>query len=134
MSIEYLSKQDFKASDLEELFLSVEWSSGKYPDKLATAMKNSGAVFSAWDVDKLVGLVNVLDDGVMTAYIHYMLVHPDYHDMGIGRKLIGHVKEKYKNYLRIAVISYNTEIDFYKNCGFTGNDKAGPMFITSLWT
>jgi hypothetical protein len=41
---------------------------------------------------------------------------------------------KYKEYLRIVVISYNEEVGFYEHCGFTKGEKASPMFITSLWT
>ena len=32
-------------------------------------MKNSDSVVTAWDDNKLVGLINSLDDGVMTAYV-----------------------------------------------------------------
>ena len=134
MAIEYSFRQDFNAADLGKLFLSVEWSSGHYPDKLVTAMKNFSFVASAWDGDMPVGLINVLDDGVMTAYVHYLLVNPNYQGKGIGRKLVDLVKEKYKDYLRIVLIAYDTEIDFYQNCGFSKGDNASPMFITSLWT
>ena len=41
-------------------------------------MKNFDCIFSAWDEDRLVGMVCVMDDGIMNAYIHYLLVHPDY--------------------------------------------------------
>ena len=34
MNIEYKETHDFTREQLEELFLSVEWSSGHYPDKL----------------------------------------------------------------------------------------------------
>ena len=40
MNIEYKDIHDFECEDLERLFLSVEWSSGHFPDKLAIAMKN----------------------------------------------------------------------------------------------
>jgi len=63
---------------LQDLFLSVQWSSGNYPDQLQIAMTNSHRVISAWNGDQLVGLINALSDGVMTAYFHYLLVHPDY--------------------------------------------------------
>ncbi len=33
MSIIYKDTQDFNKKELQELFLSVEWSSGHYPDK-----------------------------------------------------------------------------------------------------
>ena len=56
------------------MFLSVEWSSGHYPDKLVAAMRNFSTVFSAWDGDKLVGMVCAMDDGVMNAYLHYRTI------------------------------------------------------------
>ena len=49
MSIIYKDTKEFRPGDLQELFLSVEWSSGHFPEKLALAMQNSGSVFSAWD-------------------------------------------------------------------------------------
>ena len=36
------------------------------------------AAFSAWDENRLAGLVAVMDDGTMTAYVHYLLVYPRY--------------------------------------------------------
>ena len=88
MAIEYKSIHDFTSAQLERLFLSVEWSSGHFPDKLVKAMKKYDTVFSAWDGDKLVGMLCALDDGVMTAYIHYLLVDPEYHGQTIGRTLV----------------------------------------------
>ena len=134
MSITYKTTHDFNRSDLQELFLSVEWSSGHYPDKLAVAMKNFETVCSAWDGDKLVGLISAMDDGVMTAYLHYLLVNPAYQHKGIGKQLTAMVREKYKDYLRIVVVAYNAELKFYESCGFKKSDDASPMFITSLWT
>lgn len=132
--IVYKDTHDFNPKELQELFLSVEWSSGHYPDKLVVAMKNFKTVFTAWDNDKLVGLICAMDDGIMTAYIHYLLVNPDYHDLGIGKKLVEKMKDKYKEYLRIVVVSYNDEMGFYEACGFKKANDASPMFITSLWT
>lgn len=134
MKIVYKDTHDFSSEQLEDLFLSVEWSSGHYPDKLVTAMRNFETVFSAWDGDKLVGMICAMDDGIMTAYVHYLLVNPEYQDKHIGRELVGMVKEKYSDYLRIAVIAYNAELDFYENYGFKKSDDSSPMFITSLWT
>lgn len=50
--VRYKDTQDFSTEEPERLFLSVEWSSGHFPDKLAVAMKNFRTVFSAWDADK----------------------------------------------------------------------------------
>ncbi|MCR4615468.1 MAG: GNAT family N-acetyltransferase [Clostridiales bacterium] len=134
MNISYKDIHDFGKEKLERLFLSVEWSSGHFPEKLVVAMKNFDTVFSAWDGDKLIGMVCAMDDGIMNAYVHYLLVDPEYHGKTVGRTLVEMVKEKYRDYLRIAVIAYNDELDFYRNCGFVKSDDASPMFITSLWT
>ena len=134
MKIEYKEEKSFKADDLKNLFLSVEWSSGHYPEKLVVAMQNSSTVYSAWDGEKLVGLINALDDGIMTSYVHYLLINPEYQGLGIGKQLIGMIKDKYRDYLRVILIAYDKEAPFYEHCGFeTGQEKV-PMFITSLWT
>lgn len=132
--ITYKEIHEFTKEDLQELFLSVEWSSGHFPDKLQIAMRNFETVISAWDGDKLVGMICAMDDGIMTAYVHYLLVRPDYQDKGIGRKLVSRVKEIYKDYLRIVVVGYDDEVQFYENCGFEKADDASPLFITDLWT
>ncbi|MBQ6628417.1 MAG: GNAT family N-acetyltransferase [Methanobrevibacter sp.] len=132
--IEYKDIHEFKKDDLQDLFLSVGWSSGHFPKKLQIAMKNFETVISAWDDDKLVGMVCVMDDGVMNAYVHYLLVRPEYQDKGIGKELVSRVKEIYKDYLRIIVVGYDEEIGFYENCGFEKAEDASPLFITDLWT
>lgn len=134
MNIQYSDKTVFTKEQLQDLFLSVAWSSGHYPDKLVTAMRGFDTVYSAWDEEKLVGMICVMDDGIMTAYAHYLLVNPQYQGMKIGRTLVDMVKQKYSDYLRIAVIAYNNELPFYENCGFQKSEDATPMFITSLWT
>ena len=134
MIIEYKDTHNFVCKDLENLFLSVDWSSGHFPNKLAVAMKNFNTVYSAWDGNKLIGMICVMDDGVMNAYVHYLLVNPDYQGKTIGRTLVNMVKEKYKDYMRIVVIAYNNELNFYEACGFEKSENASPMFITSLWT
>lgn len=134
--------QALTSAQLEDLFLSVEWSSGHYPDKLAIAMQNYETVFTAWDGNpsanpgqaKLVGLISAMDDGIMTAYIHYLLVRPEYQGKGIGKQLIERTKEKYKDYLRIVLVAYDKECGFYEHYGFKKGEDETPMFITSLWT
>ena len=77
MAITYKDTHIFTEKELEELFLSVDWSSGHYPKKLIVAMKNFKTVYSAWDDEKLVGMICAMDDGIMNAYVHYLLVNPE---------------------------------------------------------
>jgi len=129
MSIEYKDIKSFQAKQLEDLFLSVKWESGRHPEKLVEAMRNSGAVFSAWDNDTLVGLINALDDSIMTAYVHFLLVNPEYQGKGIGKELLRMVKDKYQDYLRIVLVSDDNEIGFYQNSDFVLGRGTTAMFI-----
>ena len=124
----------FTREQLQDLFLSVEWSSGHFPDKLVVAMQNFKTVYSAWDGDLLVGLICAMDDAVMTAYVHYLLVRPEYQGQNIGKMLVEKMTTHYKDYLRIVVVAYNDEVGFYEHCGFKKAADASAMFITSLWT
>lgn len=134
MKIDYKDIKEFDRDMLQGLFLSVDWSSGHFPDKLVVAMKNFSTVYSAWDGDVLVGMICAMDDGVMNAYVHYLLVDPRYQGVHIGRTLVAMVKKRYADYLRIAIIAYDGEVHFYADCGFSKVSDATPMFITSLWT
>lgn len=134
MNIVYKTTHEFQKEDLQELFLSVDWSSGHYPERLVIAMKHFETVITAWDGDKLVGLICAMDDGTMTAYIHYLLVRPEYQNAGIGKELVQRIKGVYDKYLRIVLVAYNEGIGFYEHCGFKKATDASPMYITELWT
>lgn len=65
---------------------------------------NSSTVITAWGGGRLVGLARVIDDSELVAYMHYVLVDPEYHGRGIAGRMIEMVKEKYKNYLYIEIM------------------------------
>lgn len=55
------------------------------------------------------GLINALDDGELTAYVHYLLVNPEYQKDGIGTRLVEMIKQKYKDYLCIVLTAENRD-------------------------
>ena len=89
----------FTQQQVQELFLSVGWVSGQYPERLYKALMNSSTVITAWDNGRIAGLVRVIDDTELVAYIHYVLVHPDYQGRKIAGTMLNKVKEKYKGFL-----------------------------------
>ena len=80
----YTEEKKFTKEQVQELFLSINWVSGNYPERLYRALMNSSTVLTVWDGERLVGLIRVLDDTAMLAQIHYVIVHPDYQRKGIA--------------------------------------------------
>lgn len=117
---------------MQDLFLSNEWDSGNYPDKLQTALKGSHQVITAWDGDKLVGLMNALSDGIMNVFFLYLIVHPDYQKKDVGQKLVELMLREYKDYARKMVIAYDEAFEFFQKCGFEVGENNVPMFVTYL--
>lgn len=68
MAITYTEERNFTPQQVAELFLSVRWVVGKYPDRLHKALMNSSRVISAWDGDRLVGLIRVMGDSKNTSF------------------------------------------------------------------
>ncbi len=117
--ITYTFDKVFNKEQVQQLFLSINWESGNYPNRLYKALLKSETVVTAWDSDRLVGLARALDDGGMLAYIHYVITDPNYRRQGIAKKMISMIKDKYKDYLYIKVIPATTDAEkFYDSLGF----------------
>ena len=128
MAITYTEERNFTPQQVAELFLSVRWVVGKYPERLHKALMNSSRVISAWEGDRLVGLIRVMDDSELVCFINYVLVHPDYHGRGIAGQLLEMVKEAYKSSLSISVmIGDSKNAPFYGKHGFKVKENSLPM-------
>lgn len=120
-------------SELQKLFLDLEWQSGYYKEYLYHAIKNSNYYITARNSkNELIGLINALDDGAINAYIPYALVHPDYQHQGIGKQMIELLKSHYKDYLRISLISYKESIPFYLANDFSICIEQSPMELSKF--
>lgn len=118
--LKYAEEKIFTQEQVQQLFLSINWVSGNYPKRLCKALMNSSTVLTVWDGDFLVGLIRVLDDTEMLAQIYYVLVHPDYQRKEIASKMIGYIKEKYKDFMYLEVMPEDkNNMLFYKKNGFT---------------
>ncbi len=134
MEIRFTEEKVFTREQVQQLFLSVNWMSGQYPDKLYQALMHSSTVLTAWDGDKLIGLVRVLDDTAMLTVLHYVLVDPAYHGRGIAGKMIEMVKEKYKEFLYIEGMPEESKnAPFYQKHGFHIMEDGVAMQIVADW-
>ena len=117
--LQYTEEKIFTRDQVQQLFLSVGWVSGQYPQRLYKALMHSSTVLTVWDGDQLVGLTRVLDDSEMLAQVHYVLVRPDHQGLGIAGAMIERIKEKYKNYLYIEGMPEDKDnVPFYVKHGF----------------
>lgn len=117
--LKFTEDKIFTQEQVQELFLSVGWISGQYPERLYQALMHSSTVLTAWDDDQLVGLIRVLDDTSMLAQIHYVLVHPDHQGQGIAGKMLELIKEKYKDFFYLEVMPEESKnAVFYEKHGF----------------
>jgi len=130
MKIEYKDTHIFTEKELQRLFLSVDWESGNYPDKLVRAMQNSSHVISAWDDNKLIGLVRALDDGETVAFLHYLLVDPAYQGHHIGDELMKRIMSCFENLLYVKIMPFDPNmIAFYERYGFQQYDNYSAMVL-----
>ena len=128
--LRYTEEKTFTQEQVQQLFFSVGWVSGQYPQRLYKALMHSSTVLTVWDVDKLVGLIRVLDDSEMLAQIHYVLVHPDYQGQGIAGEMLERIKEKYKNYLYLEGMPEDEKnVPFYEKHGFHIMDGGAALQI-----
>ena len=130
MKIEYKDTYIFTEKELQRLFLSVGWESGNYPDKLVGAMLNSSHVISAWDDNKLIGLVRALDDRETVAFLHYLLVDPAYQGHHIGDELMKKIMSCFENLLYVKIMPSDPKmIAFYERYGFQQYDNYSAMVL-----
>ena len=128
--IQYTEEKIFTKDQIEHLFLSVHWISGEYPERLYKALLHSSTVITAWDGDRLVGLLRALDDSEMLAYIHYVLVDPQYQGNKIAGTLVEKAKEIYKDYVYIEGMPEESKnVPFYQRHGFQVMKDGVPIVI-----
>ncbi|MTI70547.1 MAG: GNAT family N-acetyltransferase [Firmicutes bacterium] len=93
--------------------------------KLIKAMEESLMILSAWDDNKLVGLVRVVGDGQIIIYIQDILVLDEYKRNGIATNLLNQVLDKYKHVRQKVLLTNDSKETrgFYTAEGFTACDK-----------
>lgn len=122
--------KEIDSSQLQKLFMDVDWSSAHYPVRLQQAMAHSFCVYTAWENEELIGLVNCISDGNMYAYIPYLLVRPDRQRQGVGSLLLQQLLHHLKNLgiYRTVLLSEKETQNFYEELGFAPYIGAYPMY------
>lgn len=122
--------KNISTPQLEALYNDAGWSS--YTRNLVSLQKsiqNSQDVVTAWDKEKLLGLIRTIGDTETILYIQDILVLSAYKRQGIGRRLIEEVLALNQNCRQIVLLtedSYETR-GFYEALGFESCDKGSAV-------
>ncbi|MCG8417034.1 MAG: GNAT family N-acetyltransferase [Proteobacteria bacterium] len=115
-------------SDLLALYEAVGWTAyTRDAAALERAVAGSSYRIAAYRADRLLGLARAISDGVSIAYLQDVLVHPDVHRQGIGRRLVeaylarhAHVRQK------VLLTDGRTEqLEFYRALGYREASELG---------
>lgn len=118
--------------ELVDLYESAGWTAYTCDaERLLHSVLGSAHVVCAWDRDALVGLARVVSDFGTLVYLQDVLVNPDLHRQGIGRRLISRVLEPFADVRQTVLL---TDSDpglsaFYSSLGFI---EASPSTGSSL--
>lgn len=131
MTISFSTQKEFSVEQLYELYDSVGWTTyTKDILGLQKGLAHSGLVISAWEDEKLLGLIRTLTDGQTIAYIQDILVRPDYHKQGVGSQLMRQMLAKLTGIRQIVLMTDAGEenaplYDWYRSFGFKSYEELG---------
>ena len=93
----------------------------KFPskEKHFKSLQNSEFKILAIDdvTNKVIGFINAITDGVLSAYIPLLEVIPEYKNKGIGTELVNRMLEKLKDYYMIDIVCDYSLQGFYEKSG-----------------
>ncbi len=132
------TKKDLPIDQLHRLFVAVGWSDGgELPENMKTGFIkpwiHSTLVVSAWDCDRLVGVVRVLSDTIFRSVIYDLFVAPEYQKKGIGSELVNRCLEHYPDSGWLVCTEGKTPY-FYKKLGFADMKETDTVLtIRNKW-
>ena len=120
---------------LYNLFKLAGWTEGSETDEMLINFNvpfiNSTLVVSAWDNERLVGVVRVLSDKVIRSVIYDLVVDPEYQGQGIGKELVKRCIRHYP-YTELLVQTTGNIAGYYEKMGFK-RYKDVVLSIPSKW-
>ena len=128
-NIEYKQTRHLSIDDILALYNANKWSSAKKPNELYNGLMNSHSLVTAWDKEKLVGLVNSITDGYLVVYYPHLLVLPKYQKQRIGFNLLKIITQKYQEFHQQILVAEAETVDFYQKCGFRKAGDTQAMWI-----
>lgn len=113
--------KDLPSDQLHVLFMSAGWIKGAEMSEMRKHFNlpfiNSTLVVSAWENERLIGVVRVLSDQVIRSVIYDLVVLPACQNRGIGRELVKRCIAKFPN-AEWLVQTTPENLIYYEKIGF----------------
>ena len=134
-NIRIFSVRSWNVEDILALYQSGGW---WHPDDLATdiprILEGSFAFVIAVDAGtgKAVGMGRILSDGVSDAYIQDLIVHTEYRNIGVGRKILIQLLAicAAANINWVGLVAEHGAEQFYSALGFSRMGGHVPMVLS----
>ncbi|RXJ04363.1 GNAT family N-acetyltransferase [Anaerobacillus alkaliphilus] len=97
----------------------VGWPNPPQPDTHLRLLENSSHVVLAVDEESnsVVGFITAISDGVLSAYIPFLEVLPDYQNRGIGKELVKRMMEQLEDIYMIDLMCDQELQPYYEKLG-----------------
>ncbi len=112
--------KNINRTELASLLGSVGFGSASDYDEESLSRSISGSAFAAYALDstgKLVGYLSALSDGVFTAFVDMVIVHPSFQKEGIGKALVETVEKHFAG-IPIYVMPFDDQKVFFEKQGY----------------
>jgi len=100
----------------------------KSPSMLKIAFINSAFTYFVYDKDKLIGVGRALADGVDSAYLCDIAIHPEYQGVGLGKAITQKLLDDVEGYNKIILFASVGKEGFYEKLGFSKMTTAMAIF------
>lgn len=129
------SDKNIAIDQLEALYNDVEWFAYTQDlPLLQEALAQSLDVLSAWDGDRLVGLIRIVGDGLTIIYIQDLLVLGAYQNQGIATTLMQQALDKYHRVRQKVLLTEEAANvrHFYEKNDFVSCDQGSLVAFAKL--
>jgi ribosomal protein S18 acetylase RimI-like enzyme len=109
----------------------VGWPTPPSPVQHWALLRGSTHIVLALDGDKVVGFINALSDGVLSAYIPLLEVRPEYQGTGVGSELVRRALDAIGDLYMIDLVCDEDLMPFYERFGMFRWNAAIKRSVTS---
>lgn len=109
-----LSVEDISEDMLQGFF--VDWPNPPTPQTHLKLLKQSSKVVIAFDdkLNRVVGFITAVSDGILSAYIPFLEVLPEYKNQGIGQELVARMIKELEDIYMIDLCCDDDLVPYYQ--------------------